>query len=160
MRHWYLTVLSRATLRVRLKQRISSNGRFPWPRAVGRLRQIGRDSKPCVIAGQEVPEHGIGLVYGAGAGETQFGHQPVLKSAGGTFHSAMAYGSGRISVRCPAVPPGRWLKSGPISTGVFEREARLARGESWAGRLGGRPTGRWVRPRVRSTLHQDEASLS
>ena len=62
------------------------------PRAVGRLRQIGRDSKPCVIAGQEVPEHGIGLVYGAGAGETQFGHQPVLKSAGGTFHSAFGLG--------------------------------------------------------------------
>ena len=62
------------------------------PRAVGRLGHIGRDRKPRVVAGQEVPEHGIGLVYGAGAGQAQFGHQPVLKSAGGTFHSALGLG--------------------------------------------------------------------
>ena len=39
------------------------------PGAVGRLRQFGWDREPGVVARQEVPEHGVGLVDGSGVSQ-------------------------------------------------------------------------------------------
>ena len=39
------------------------------PGAVGRLRQFGCDRELAVVARQEVPEEGVGLVYGSGASQ-------------------------------------------------------------------------------------------
>ena len=39
------------------------------PNAAGRLRQFGWDREPAVVARQEVPEDGIGLVDGSGVSQ-------------------------------------------------------------------------------------------
>ena len=44
------------------------------PGTIGRIGQFSRYGKPEVVAAQQVPQHGIGLVDGAGASQTQFGH--------------------------------------------------------------------------------------
>ena len=67
MRQLYLTVLSLATLRVWLKQRDFGQDPLGVPGAIGRLGQFGWDRELGIVARQEVPEHGIGLVDGSGA---------------------------------------------------------------------------------------------
>ena len=41
-----------------------------------------------VVAGQEVPQHGSGLVDGPGVGQAEFSYQPVLKGLRRTLHPA------------------------------------------------------------------------
>ena len=62
------------------------------PGTIGRRVQFSRHGEPEVVAGQEVPQHGVGLVDGPGSGQTQFHHQPVLEGSGGAFHPALGLG--------------------------------------------------------------------
>ena len=58
-------------------------------RAVCRFRMLGLHGEAGVVARQEVPQHSVGLVHGAGSGQTQFGYQPVLQGPGCPFHTAL-----------------------------------------------------------------------
>ena len=62
------------------------------PGTVSRLGQLGRHGKLGVVAGQEVPQDGVGLVEGPGVGQAQFGYQPVLEGPRGSFHVALGLG--------------------------------------------------------------------
>ena len=60
------------------------------PGTVGRFGHFGRDGKLGVVAGQEVLQHGVGLVDGLGASQAQFGYQTILEGSGGAFHTTFS----------------------------------------------------------------------
>ena len=56
---------------------------------IGGRRLLGRHPELVVEAGQEVPQHGVGLVDGFGVSQTEFGYQPVLEGSRGPFHASL-----------------------------------------------------------------------
>ena len=59
------------------------------PRTAGRFGQFTKDGKLGLVARQEVPQHGVGLVDGLGPGQAEFGHQPLLKGSRGPFDASL-----------------------------------------------------------------------
>ena len=89
VRHWYLTVLSPGHLAGVLEAEDLVQWTLGLPRTVGRFGHFGRDGKLGVVAGQEVPQHDVGLVDGFGASQAQLRYQSVLKGSGSAFHTTL-----------------------------------------------------------------------
>ena len=66
MRQWYLTVLSRATLRVCREGEDGPEVECRVERPPGRLGLLGRDREAGVEARQEALDHGLRLADGGG----------------------------------------------------------------------------------------------
>ena len=93
---WYLTVLCLATLLRCLKHRTCSKGRSTCKgRNAGSghwLGTLGRNSKTPVEPGQELLQHGPGLLKCGCSREPQFRDQPVLEGSGRPLDSALGLG--------------------------------------------------------------------
>ena len=89
MRQWYLTVLSRATVRVCRKARTAPRSSAGVERPPGRCGLAGGDGEARIEARQEALDHGLRLGDGGGRGEAQFGHEAVLERARHALHPAL-----------------------------------------------------------------------
>ena len=56
---------------------------------IGNLGLLGRHTELRVETGQEVPQHGVGLVDGRGSRQPEFADQPVLEGAVHAFHASL-----------------------------------------------------------------------
>ena len=57
--------------------------------ATGGLGLLRRHAEPVVESGQEVPQHGVGLVDGGSVRQPEFADLPVLEGAGHAFHPSL-----------------------------------------------------------------------
>ena len=60
--------------------------------AVGHLGLLGGNAELGIEAGQEVPQHGVGLVDGPGSRQPELADQPVLEGARHAFHPSLGLG--------------------------------------------------------------------